>query len=113
MRIVLLGPPGAGKGTQAARLSSALGIPHLSTGEMLRAAAETGSTAGLRAKRLIEAGDFVPDADVLAIVGARTTTPEARRGYVLDGFPPHGRAGRGTGRDAVVPWVGPRRGDRA
>ena len=87
MRIVLLGPPGAGKGTQAARLARRHGIPHLSTGEMLRHAAETGTTAGLRAKALIDAGLLVPDADVLAIVATRLHDPDAARGYVLDGFP--------------------------
>ncbi len=87
MRIVLLGPPGAGKGTQAARLSARHGIPHLSTGEMLRHAAEMGTTAGLRAKALIDAGLLVPDADALGIVATRLHDPDALRGYVLDGFP--------------------------
>lgn len=87
MRIVLLGPPGAGKGTQAARLSARHGIPHLSTGEMLRHAAETGTPSGLRAKRLIDAGNLVPDADVLGIVATRLHDADAARGYILDGFP--------------------------
>ncbi len=87
MRIVLLGPPAAGKGTQARRLAARFGVPHLSTGEMLRVAASSGSPTGLRIKALIDAGNLVPDADVLAMVAERINEHDASGGYVLDGFP--------------------------
>jgi adenylate kinase len=87
MRLVLLGPPGAGKGTQAQRLVDRHGIVHLSTGDMLRAAAAAGTPVGQRAKAIIEAGQLVPDEVVVAIVADRIDQVDARRGFVLDGFP--------------------------
>lgn len=87
MRLVLLGPPGAGKGTQAQRLVNKHGIVHLSTGDMLRAAAAAGTPVGQRAKAIIEAGQLVPDEVVVAIVADRIDQVDARRGFVLDGFP--------------------------
>ncbi|MFC7398744.1 adenylate kinase [Chelatococcus sp. GCM10030263] len=87
MRLILLGPPGAGKGTQAARLVERLGIPQLSTGDMLRAAVEARTPVGLQAKEIMDRGSLVPDEVVVAIVAARIEEPDARKGFILDGFP--------------------------
>src|SRR6185295_5986985 len=87
MRLVLLGPPGAGKGTQAQRLIAKHGIVQLSTGDMLRAAVAAGTQVGLRAKSNMERGELVPDEVVVAIVADRIGQPDAQRGFVLDGFP--------------------------
>jgi adenylate kinase len=87
MRLVLLGPPGAGKGTQSARLVEKLGIPQLSTGDMLRAAVTAGSPIGLRAKALMEAGQLVPDEVVIGIIDQRIDEPDCAEGFILDGFP--------------------------
>ncbi|HYC15604.1 MAG TPA: adenylate kinase [Pseudolabrys sp.] len=87
MRLILLGPPGAGKGTQAQRLIAEHGIVQLSTGEMLRAAVAAGTPIGLRAKSIMERGDLVPDEVVVGIIAERIDQPDAKRGFVLDGFP--------------------------
>jgi adenylate kinase len=87
MRLVLLGPPGAGKGTQAARLVEKYGLLHLSTGEMLRAAAEAGTPTGLAAKEIMARGDLVPDEVVVKIIEDRIAEKDAANGFVLDGFP--------------------------
>jgi adenylate kinase len=87
MRLILLGPPGAGKGTQALRLVAKHGIVQLSTGDMLRAAVAAGTEVGLCAKSLMEAGQLVPDEVVVAIIADRIGQADAKRGFVLDGFP--------------------------
>ncbi len=87
MRLILLGPPGAGKGTQAARLVETYGIPQLSTGDMLRAAVAAGTETGLKAKAVMEAGDLVSDEIVNQIVSDRISEPDCARGFILDGYP--------------------------
>jgi adenylate kinase len=87
MRLVLLEPPGAGKGTQALKLSQILGIPQLSTGDMLRAAAVEGTEIGRQAAKIMERGDLVPDPLVLELIAERVAQPVAEKGFILDGFP--------------------------
>src|SRR6185295_14245291 len=87
MRIVLLGPPGAGKGTQAKRITDAYNIPHLSTGDMLRAAASAETNIGKKVKETMASGKLAPDPLVLAAVIERIAQSDARHGFVLDGFP--------------------------
>jgi adenylate kinase len=87
MRLILLGPPGAGKGTQAARIVERLSIPQLSTGDMLRAAVAASSPIGLQAKAMMERGELVSDETVLDLVAGRIQQPDAERGFILDGFP--------------------------
>ncbi|HTS00695.1 MAG TPA: adenylate kinase [Bacteroidota bacterium] len=87
MRLVLFGPPGVGKGTQAQMLSEELGIPHISTGDMLRAAAKEGTEMGRRAKAIMDEGKLVPDDVMIGIVRDVLASPRAARGFVLDGFP--------------------------
>jgi adenylate kinase len=86
-RIVFLGPPGAGKGTQAAVLAKRLGIPHLSTGDMLRAAVAAKTAVGLEAQAYMNAGRLVPDDVVLRVVTERIAQPDAATGFLLDGYP--------------------------
>jgi adenylate kinase len=87
MRLILLGPPGSGKGTQAQRLVQKHGIVQLSTGEMLRAAVATGTPVGLQAKDIMANGGLVPDEIVIGIISDRIDQPDARKGFILDGFP--------------------------
>jgi adenylate kinase len=87
VKLVLLGPPGSGKGTQAAVLCDRLGIPKISTGDMLRAATEAGTKLGLEAKGYMNAGKLVPDEVVIGLVEERLGEPDAAKGFILDGFP--------------------------
>ncbi|MBI4880944.1 MAG: adenylate kinase [Planctomycetes bacterium] len=87
MRIVLLGPPGAGKGTQAARIAQRFRIPHISTGDMMRAAIQSGSDLGRKAKAFVEAGKLVPDEVLIDVVRERLGRGDCASGFLLDGFP--------------------------
>ncbi|WP_299571486.1 adenylate kinase [uncultured Williamsia sp.] len=87
MRLVILGPPGAGKGTQAEMLSESLGIPHVSTGDLFRANITEGTSIGLEAKKYLDAGDLVPSQITIDMVKARVQEPDATNGFILDGFP--------------------------
>jgi adenylate kinase len=86
-RFLLLGPPGAGKGTQAERLVKSLGVPQISTGDMLRAAVKAGTRVGQEAKGFMERGELVPDAVVIGVAEERMRQPDAQQGFILDGFP--------------------------
>ncbi|MEX0591906.1 MAG: adenylate kinase [Nitriliruptoraceae bacterium] len=87
MRIILLGPPGAGKGTQAVRIAAAAGIPHISTGDILRANVREGTELGDAAKRYMDAGDLVPDDVIIGMIGTRLGESDAAKGFLFDGFP--------------------------
>jgi adenylate kinase len=87
MRIVLLGPPGSGKGTQAARLKNLLNVPHISTGDLLRAAVKAGTPLGLQAKAAMDAGELVSDELMLSLIEERLGEPDITNGYILDGYP--------------------------
>ena len=87
MNIGLLGAPGAGKGTQAAKLVEEFGTPHISTGDMLRAAVKAGTPLGQKAKSFMDAGDLVPDDVIIGLVTERLQDPDTEKGFILDGFP--------------------------
>ncbi len=87
MNVILLGAPGAGKGTQAEKMIEAWGIPHISTGDILRKAVAAGTPLGTQAKRYMDAGELVPDFVVIGLVKSRLQEPDAERGFILDGFP--------------------------
>jgi adenylate kinase len=87
MRLILLGPPGAGKGTQAAYITRQFGIPQISTGDMLRSAVKAGTPLGLQAKKVMDAGGLVSDEIIIGLVRDRLTQPDCANGYLFDGFP--------------------------
>ena len=87
MKLIFLGPPGAGKGTQALGVSSRLNVPHISTGNMLRAAVRNETPMGLAAKKFMDAGKLVPDSVLIEMVRERLTMTDCTNGYLLDGFP--------------------------
>ena len=87
MRIILFGPPGSGKGTQATFISESLSVPHLSTGDMLRSSVSSGSEIGLKAKKIMESGGLVSDEIVFSIVQERIAKNDCKKGFILDGFP--------------------------
>jgi adenylate kinase len=87
LNLILLGPPGAGKGTQAERLREDFALPHVSTGDMLRAEVKAGSDLGNEAKRFMDAGDLVPDEVIIGMITKRVSDDDAREGFLLDGFP--------------------------
>src|SRR6187549_2629165 len=87
MRLILLGPPASGKGTQAAFLCESLGVPKISTGDMLRAAKAAGTPLGIEAQRYMSLGQLVPDEVVIGLVGERLEADDAKKGFILDGFP--------------------------
>jgi len=111
MRMILVGPPGAGKGTQAARLVDTFRIPHISSGDMLRAAVKEGTAMGVQADRYMKAGQLVPDEVVIGMILERIAKPDCRAGFMLDGFPrtrpqaealDHALTAAGVALDAVV-----------
>ena len=87
MRLILLGPPGAGKGTQAETLTKKLGVPQISTGDILRAAVRNGTPVGLKAKSYMDAGDLVPDDVIIGVIKERLAEPDCEAGYIFDGIP--------------------------
>ena len=103
-RLLLLGPPGAGKGTQAQLLVERLGIPQVSTGDMLRAAVAAGSEVGRQAKSYMDAGKLVPDAVVIGVAEERLARPDAKKGFILDGFPR--TAAQAEALDRMLPTLG-------
>jgi len=103
-RLLLLGPPGAGKGTQAQLLVERLGIPQVSTGDMLRAAVAAGSEVGRQAKSYMDAGKLVPDAVVIGVAEERLGRPDAKQGFILDGFPR--TAAQAEALDRMLPKLG-------
>ena len=113
MRLILLGPPGAGKGTQAAFLTQHFGIPQISTGDMLRAAVKAGTPLGIEAKKVMDAGGLVSDEIIIGLVQDRLKQPDCANGYLFDGFPaPSRRPRRPQGRRRQAGLCGGNRGSR-
>jgi len=106
MRLVLLGPPGSGKGTQATRLADELGVPQISTGDILRAAVAAGTPLGEKARRFMDAGSLVPDGVMLELVEERLRAADCARGFILDGFPR--TLAQGEGLEAILGRIGGR-----
>ncbi|MEE4639070.1 MAG: adenylate kinase [Wenzhouxiangella sp.] len=104
MRIVLLGPPGSGKGTQAARLKDLLNVPHISTGDLLRAAVKAGTPLGLQAKAAMDAGELVSDELMLDLIEERLGQDDIANGYILDGYPRN--LAQAEALDAVLSRIG-------
>ena len=104
MRLVLLGPPGAGKGTQAAKLADRFGIPQISTGDILREHVQDSTRLGVMARTYMDRGEYVPDDLVVEMVMQRLQDPDAEKGFILDGFPRTVPQAAGAGR-----WRSPRR----
>jgi adenylate kinase len=104
MRIILLGPPGAGKGTQAKLLIERLGVPQISTGDMLRAAVKDGTPLGREAKAFMDRGALVPDGVIIGLVRERLQAPDCERGYILDGFPR--TVAQAEALEAALVWLG-------
>ena len=100
LNLILLGPPGAGKGTQAERLREDFGLPYIATGDMLRAAVATAASSAAKAKGYMDAGDLVPDELIIDMIIERIGAEDASDGFILDGFPRNERAGRGARRGA-------------
>ena len=107
--VILLGAPGSGKGTQAARLAESLGMPHISTGAILRQAVADGTELGVAARDIMAAGRLVSDEIVLGIVEARVSAPDCRRGFILDGYPRNRAQARALGevlsRLGATEWI--------
>ena len=96
MKLILLGAPGAGKGTQSANITEKYGIPAIATGEILRAAVKAGTKLGLEAKSYMDAGKLVPDEVVIGLIKEKLATDECKNGFILDGFPRSIPPGRGA-----------------